>query len=120
MQPITVPLVILSIESGIPVPDSHFSFTLQNVDAEKLDIDYVEIRLESVKDFFAIGISYESDDNLSLIEDEQIKLFSIEQYGVLCMLTTVKQDEYSKTYYCKIIKSFQLNSFSLTVITSTL
>lgn len=113
MQPITVPLVILSIESGIPMPDSHFSFTLQNVDAEKLDIEYVEIRPGVSERFFAIGISYESDNSLSLIEDEQIKLFSIEQYGVLCMLTTVKQDEYSKTYYCKVIKSFQLNSFSL-------
>lgn len=113
MNPITVPLVILSVESGVPIPGSHFSFTLQNVDAKNLEIDYVEIRPGVSERFFAIGISYESDENLSLIEDEQMKLFSIEQYGVLCIITAIKQNEYSKTYHCKIIKSFQLNSFSL-------
>lgn len=113
MNPITVPLVILSVESGVPIPGSHFSFTLQNVDAKNLEIDYVEIRPGVSERFFAIGVSYESDEDLSLIEDEQVKLFSIEQYGVLCIITTIKQEEYSKTYFCKIIKSFQLNSFSL-------
>lgn len=113
MHPITVPLIILSIESGVPIPDSTFKFTLSNVDAEDIDFELVELR-PGVKDrFFSIAMSYEPKENLSLIKSDESKLYSIEQFGVLCLLEEIEEEDYCKHYTCKVIKSFPLNSFSL-------
>lgn len=113
MNLITIPLIILSIESGIPIPDSTFTFTLSNVDAKDVDIKPVELRPGVKDNFFSIAISYEPKEDLALIKTDETKLYSIEQFGVFCLLTKVKELEYSKEYTCKVIKSFPLNSFTL-------
>jgi ATP-dependent Lon protease len=108
----SIPLIILSIESGIPIPDTRFSFVLPNVDAKKFSVPRTTINGSKQK-YFAIAISFENEDNLSVIQDTENKLFSIEEYGVLCVLISSEASDYSITYNCKAIETFQLSSFTL-------
>jgi ATP-dependent Lon protease len=113
MKDITIPLLILSVDHGVPIPDNTYSFTIQNVDADKINIAYTETKDKEKQQVFAIGISYDSKENLNLVEEDSNKLYAIEQFGVLCVITSVVEGLLTKTYTCEVLKSFPLNSFTL-------
>ena len=68
-----IPLIILSKEEGIPIPNTVYSFSLTHETAQKMQTVEIELRPGIKEKFFSIGVSNDTSIAIDICASEEEK-----------------------------------------------
>tara|TARA_Y100001970_G_scaffold291328_1_gene428065 strand:- start:400 stop:2166 length:1767 start_codon:yes stop_codon:yes gene_type:complete len=106
-----VPVIIISKQQGVPIPNNDFSFRVSNEDFEKFRTAELLLRGTPLKNIFLIGISPEDQLALNLLLTAEEKLDSTALIGVLAQLKSVSQDNFEKVITARVLTRAKIDKF---------
>ena len=107
------PVVIISVDQGIPIPDNDFSFTLTRSQYESFSTKEISIKGTPVKDVFVIAISKDSQLSLNLLLNDKERVDSTSLIGVFCQLRGVDESPFQNRIHCRVFARTKIIDWSI-------
>ena len=96
------PVVIISQDQGIPIPDNDFTFTLTRSQYEIFSTKEISVKGTPVKDVFVIAMSRDSQLSINLLLNDKERIDSTSLIGAFCQLRGVDESPFQNKIHCRV------------------